>query len=152
MIRNCSNSKASTYGRDGPQVSISAQGSVQSPIQLVPGQGLTRSEREPGNCSPSNAEINNTWSFISTPPYVMMLINSNKIKYLFGFWGWCASNVENYPAFRQTLQLPSSERMCWLDNYTPFYSSVVSHIRHVPIYIHPADGSCSVCRKVGKFS
>jgi hypothetical protein len=34
------------------------------------------------------------------------------VQYNFGFRGWTASNVRNYPTFRQTLQLPSSEWIC----------------------------------------
>jgi hypothetical protein len=51
-------------------------GPIQPPIQKVPGNfslGTKRPGREAGHSPPSNAEVKNVWSYISTPPYALMV-------------------------------------------------------------------------------
>jgi hypothetical protein len=52
-------------------VSRKALGLIQPPIQWVPGAlslGVNRPGREANNSPPSSAEVNNAWSYTSTPP------------------------------------------------------------------------------------
>jgi hypothetical protein len=56
-------------------VSRPAQRSIQLTIQWVPGAlslRVKRPEREADHSPQSSAEVKNTWSYISTPPYVFM--------------------------------------------------------------------------------
>jgi hypothetical protein len=57
------------------QVSRTPLGPIQLPIQWVLGAvslGVKRPGREADHSSPSSAEVNNAWSYTSTPPYVFM--------------------------------------------------------------------------------
>jgi len=52
-------------------VSRTAVGSTQPPIQRLPGAlslGVKRPGREADHSPPFSAEVNNTWSYIPTPP------------------------------------------------------------------------------------
>jgi hypothetical protein len=56
-------------------VSRTALGPTQPPIQWVLevlSLGVKRPEREADHSPPSSAEVNNAWSYTSTPPYVFM--------------------------------------------------------------------------------
>jgi hypothetical protein len=72
--------------------------------------------------------------------------------YNIGFRGSAESNVENYPTFRQTLQLPSSGLIC---NGWAFLEAYIGQAvnRKLDLMVHhhiqPKDGNCNVCRNVG---
>jgi hypothetical protein len=56
-------------------VSRPALGSIQPPIQWIPGAlslGLKRPGREADHSLPSSAEVKNSWSYASTPQYAFM--------------------------------------------------------------------------------
>jgi hypothetical protein len=57
--------------------SRAALGPTQLPVQLVPrapSLGVKRPGREADDSPPSNAEVKNVWSYISTPQYVFMAL------------------------------------------------------------------------------
>jgi hypothetical protein len=56
-------------------VSRTALGPTQPPIQWIPAAlslGVKRPRHEADYSPPSSAEVKNTWSYTSTPPYVFM--------------------------------------------------------------------------------
>jgi hypothetical protein len=86
----------------------------------------------------------------------------------FGLLKPAVCNIENYPAFRQALQLPSSGLMCsgWElfgDRRRPdgrdgvhwrngqLSSRKGKEVIKEPLHIYPEDDTCNVCRNVGQF-
>lgn len=73
-------------GRDSSLSTVSrpAVGSIQPPIQLIPGalsSGLKRPESEADHSPPTSAAVKNAWRCTSTPPYISMACRLMKHNY-----------------------------------------------------------------------
>jgi hypothetical protein len=71
----------------------------------------------------------------------------------FSFWGWSTSNVESYPTFRQTFQLPSSVWVCfgWALLEALYLTGCPVEVfkKRSINNIHLEDGNCDVYRNAG---